>query len=170
MVFLDGDRLTGRVYHASHESHSNGWAPALARDRRRDGRGLRETASTPCYKAAERRQRRQGLDDGRVVRVGGSRTVRKLGMDRDRNPLPARGHPSLLDQVCDVIRRLRFSIRTEQGCVDWIGRFMLFRGSAIPGRWGAEGGTFLTALAVNSNVASSTQNHATTPSCSSIGR
>ena len=47
-------------------------------------------------------------------------------MDRPQNPAPARSQPRLLDQVRDVIRWLRFSIRTEQGYVDWIRRFILY--------------------------------------------
>lgn len=32
----------------------------------------------------------------------------------------------LLDQVCDMLRLKHYSIRTEQACVDWICRFILF--------------------------------------------
>ena len=96
-------------------------------------------------------------------------------MDRPQNPAPARSQPRLLDQVRDVIRRLRFSIRTEKGYVDWIRRFILylikagllpvrfimFRGKQHPEERGAVAGeAFLTALVVNRNVASSTRNHA----------
>jgi Phage integrase, N-terminal SAM-like domain len=97
-------------------------------------------------------------------------------MDRPQNPAPARSQPRLLHQVRHVIRRLRLSIRTEQGYVDWIRRFILYlpkalypcnpgsscsAGSSIPRSGGAVAGeAFLTALAVNSNVASSTRNHA----------
>jgi hypothetical protein len=48
--------------------------------------------------------------------------------------------PRLLDQVRDVVRRLRCSIRTEQGYVDRIRTFILFHGkrhSDERGRWRA---------------------------------
>jgi hypothetical protein len=58
-------------------------------------------------------------------------------MDRPQNPAPARSQPRLLDQVRDVIRRLRFSIRTEQGYVDWIRRFILYliKAGLLPARF-----------------------------------
>ncbi len=34
-------------------------------------------------------------------------------------PAPRRDKPKLLDQVCDVIRRKHYSIRTEQAYIDW---------------------------------------------------
>jgi hypothetical protein len=81
-------------------------------------------------------------------------------MDAPQNPGPVRSQPRLLDQVRDVIRPLRFSIRTEQGYVDWIRRFIMFRGKQHPEERGAVAGeAFLTALAVNSNIASSRRNH-----------
>ncbi len=52
-------------------------------------------------------------------------------MDRPQNPAPARSQPRLLDQVRDIIRRLRFSIRTERGYVDWIRRFILYLPKAL---------------------------------------
>jgi len=55
-------------------------------------------------------------------------------MDRPQNPASARSQPRLLDQVRDVIRRLRFSIRTEQGYVDWIRRLSCSAGSSSPRR------------------------------------
>jgi integrase len=48
-------------------------------------------------------------------------------MDRlEDDAVPVWGEPRLLDQVRDVIRRLHYSIRTEQTYVDWIRRFILF--------------------------------------------
>ena len=70
-------------------------------------------------------------------------------MDRHEDPAPTRSQPRLLDQVRDVIRRLHYSIRTEQTYVDWIRRFILFHGKRHPEDMGVpEGETFLTRLAV----------------------
>ena len=70
-----------------------------------------------------------------IVQGAASPTVRKHGMDGPWDMAPARGQPRLLDQVRDVIRRLHYSIRTEQAYVDWIRRF-LFHGKRRPRRSG----------------------------------
>lgn len=69
--------------------------------------------------------------------MGGDRTVRKHGMDRDHNSLPALGQARLVDQVDDVIRLLRCSARAEQDYVDEDRCFIL-----LHGKWygGGEGG------------------------------
>jgi integron integrase len=67
----------------------------------------------------------------------------------------------LLDRVRDRIRVLHYSIRTEAAYVDWIRRFILFHGKRHPQEMGAlELEAFLTHLAVDRNVAASTQNQA----------
>ena len=67
----------------------------------------------------------------------------------------------LLDQVRGKIRLKHYSIRTEQAYVDWIKRFVLHFGKRHPRDLGAaEVEQFLTYLAVNGNVAASTQNQA----------
>ena len=59
------------------------------------------------------------------------------------------------------IRQKHYSIRTEQAYVDWIRRFILFHGKRHPLEMGEpEVEAFLTHLAVNRNVAASTQNQA----------
>lgn len=69
--------------------------------------------------------------------------------------------PKLLDQVRDVIRLKHYSIRTEQAYLGWIKRYILFHGKRHPKDMGADEVTrFLTHLAVNGNVAASTQNQA----------
>ena len=69
--------------------------------------------------------------------------------------------PRLLDQVSDVLRRKHYSLRTEQSYVDWIKRFILFHGKRHPAEMGqVEVTAFLTYLAVQRNVAASTQNQA----------
>jgi integron integrase len=69
--------------------------------------------------------------------------------------------PKLLDQVRGKIRLKHYSIRTEQAYSDWIKRFILFHNKTHPAEMGAaEVEQFLTHLAVNGNVAASTQNQA----------
>lgn len=67
----------------------------------------------------------------------------------------------LLDQVRNTIRRKNYSLRTEKSYVDWIRRFILFHKKKHPAELtGADIVTFLTHLAVDLNVAPSTQNQA----------
>jgi len=67
----------------------------------------------------------------------------------------------LLDQVRQVIRLKHYSIRTEEAYVMWIRRYILFHNKRHPQEMGAtEIEEFLTHLAVDGNVASSTQNQA----------
>jgi len=69
--------------------------------------------------------------------------------------------PRLLDQVRNMIRSRHYSIRTEDTYVGWIRRFILFHGKRHPRSMGEkEIEEFLTDLAVNKNVAASTQNQA----------
>jgi len=71
------------------------------------------------------------------------------------------GEPRLLDRVHDTIRRKHYSIRTEQAYVDWIKRFILFHDKRLPAKLGAtEVEEFHTHLAVDREVAASTQNQA----------
>jgi len=70
----------------------------------------------------------------------------------------------LLDQVRDAIRLKHYSIRTEQAYVSWIKRYILFHNKRHPKNIGsAEITAFLTHLAVERNVAASTQNPCTEP-------
>jgi len=67
----------------------------------------------------------------------------------------------LLDRVRDVIRLKHYSIRTEQAYTDWIKRYILFHDKRHPTDMGVpEIEAFLTYLAVERNVAASTQNQA----------
>lgn len=69
--------------------------------------------------------------------------------------------PRLLDRVRDRIRFKHYSIRTEQAYVDWIRRFIRFDGNRHPAELGpGDIERFLTSLAVDRNVAASTQNQA----------
>ena len=69
--------------------------------------------------------------------------------------------PKLLDRVAAKLRLLHYSIRTERAYGDWIKRFILFHGKRHPREMGAaEIESVLTHLAVEENVAASTQNQA----------
>jgi integrase len=69
--------------------------------------------------------------------------------------------PRLLHRVRDRIRFKHYSIRTEQAYVFWIRRFVVLHGRRHPSDMGAaEVVTFLTHLAVDENVAASSQNQA----------
>jgi site-specific recombinase XerD len=67
----------------------------------------------------------------------------------------------LLDQVHHLIRLKHYSIRTEQAYTHWIKRFILFHNKRHPIHMAEpEVTNFLSHLAVNLNVAASTQNQA----------
>jgi integron integrase len=69
--------------------------------------------------------------------------------------------PRLLDRVRWHLRGKHYSIRTEQSYVDWIRRFILFHRKRHPKEMGEkEISEFLSHLAVEKNVAASTQNQA----------
>ncbi|TAM45671.1 MAG: integron integrase [Gammaproteobacteria bacterium] len=69
--------------------------------------------------------------------------------------------PRLLDQVRDAIRVRHYSLRTEVTYLQWIKRFILFHNKRHPRDMGEKEITaFLAYLAVNKNVAASTQNQA----------
>jgi integron integrase len=67
----------------------------------------------------------------------------------------------LLDQLRDVLQTQHYSIRTEKAYVDWARRYILFHDKRHPKDMGApEIEAFLTHLALERNVAASTQNQA----------
>lgn len=67
----------------------------------------------------------------------------------------------LLDQVRDVIRLKHYAYRTEETYVQWIRRYILFHHKRHPKEMGiVEAEAFLTHLAVEGQVAASTQNQA----------
>ncbi len=72
-----------------------------------------------------------------------------------------RREKKLLDRVRDAIRTKHYPIRTEEAYVNWIKRFILFHDKRHPQEMeAAEIEEFLTHLAVDKNVAASTQNQA----------
>lgn len=69
--------------------------------------------------------------------------------------------PRLLDQLRDRIRLKHYSLRTEQAYLQWVKRYILFHGKRHPADLGKEEiESFLTSLAVDRNVAASTQTQA----------
>ena len=69
--------------------------------------------------------------------------------------------PKLLDQVRNAIRVRHYSIRTEHTYIQWIRDFILYQDRRHPRDMGvAEINAWLTHLAVDRNVAASTQNQA----------
>jgi integrase len=79
---------------------------------------------------------------------------------RETGPIDA-AKPRLLDRVREAIRTRHYSRRTEKAYVHWIKRYIFFHGKRHPAEMGAaEVTAFLTFLAVEGKVASSTQNQA----------
>ena len=69
--------------------------------------------------------------------------------------------PRLLDQFRNVLRCKHYSLRTEQAYVDWIKRYIYFHDKQHPADMNESHiAAFLTYLAVQRKVASSTQNQA----------
>jgi integron integrase len=69
--------------------------------------------------------------------------------------------PRLLERVRWHLRVKHYSLRTEQSYIDWIRRFILFHKKRHPDGMGENDiAAFLTHLAVDLNVAASTQNQA----------
>src|SRR6266545_6080100 len=74
---------------------------------------------------------------------------------------PTPDPPRLLDRVRDAVRARHYSRRTEKAYVAWIRRYILFHGKRHPSEMGAPELTrYLSSLAVEGNVAASTQNQA----------
>src|SRR5687768_6253804 len=69
--------------------------------------------------------------------------------------------PTLFGVVREKMRLRHYSLRTEKSYIDWMRRFIRFCGGRHPRQMGpSEITTFLTHLAVDLKVASSTQNQA----------
>ena len=70
----------------------------------------------------------------------------------------------LLDEVRTVMRKLHYSIHTERSYCDWVRRFVVFHKfqsrDALLAAGVVEIEAFLTSLALEGNVAASTQNQA----------
>lgn len=69
--------------------------------------------------------------------------------------------PRLLEQVRNIIRCKHYSIRTEHSYLDWIKRYIYFHHKQHPEQLDERHiSAFLSHLAVNRKVSSSTQNQA----------
>jgi len=67
----------------------------------------------------------------------------------------------LLERAREILRVQHYSIRTEDAYLGWMKRYILFHGKCHPEEMGmAEIEAFLTHLAVDGDVAASTQNQA----------
>ena len=72
---------------------------------------------------------------------------------------PATKPRKLLDQVRNALRTKHYAYRTEESYIQWIRRFIWFYNKRHPKEMAeAEVEAFRTHLAVNDNVAASTQN------------
>ena len=161
LVLQDGGRLTGKC----SIRRIKDLAPASSRSCPGIGCGTvgveAGRVGAVLYRGGGVGEAGKALKTKGIVQGGARPTVRKHGMDRHEDPAPTRSQPRLLDQVRGVIRRLHYSIRTEQAYVDWIRRFILFHRKRHPKEMGApEVEAFLTDLAVQGKVAASTQNQA----------
>ncbi len=80
---------------------------------------------------------------------------------RDNSPPSIPPKPKLLDQVRQAIRTRHYSYMTEKAYVGWTKRFIFFHNKRHPAEMGeTEIARFLSSLATNSHVSSSTQNQA----------
>ena len=69
--------------------------------------------------------------------------------------------PKLLDQMREIMRRRRYSLRTEEAYIRWVKEFIIFNGKRHPRELREEEIThFLSHLAIDRKVAASTQNQA----------
>ncbi len=85
--------------------------------------------------------------------------------------LPDPRRPGLFEKMRETLRLAHYSRRTEEAYVGWIRRLIRFHGGRHPRTLGAEEiKAFLTFLAVERNVAASTQTRRWPRSCSSTGR
>jgi len=76
-------------------------------------------------------------------------------------PPPPVPRPRLLDRVRAAVRTRHYSRRTEKAYIAWTRRYILFHGKRHPLEMGGpEVAKFLTSLAVEGQVAASTQNQA----------
>jgi len=74
---------------------------------------------------------------------------------------PVLGEPKLLDRARDELRKRHYSPRTEEAYLSWITRYIRFHRMRHPAEMArSEVEAFLSSLAVDRNVAASTQNQA----------
>ena len=97
---------------------------------------------------------------GAINRIEYACAAAAVGALRERDSSASRA-PRLFDRTREAARIRHFSRRTESAYLAWIRRFIFFHGKGHPAQMGAPKVTqFLTSLAVQGNVAASTQNQA----------
>jgi integron integrase len=129
------------------------------------GRGEPVGTCSRIFPATPLRRSRAGVIlqtviPGVTARVEYACTATAVLVLRERD-LPVARAPRLFDRVREAARVRHFSRRTESAYLAWIRRFIFFHGKRHPAELGAPEVTqFLTSLAVQDNVAASTQNQA----------
>jgi site-specific recombinase XerD len=87
--------------------------------------------------------------------------IKEANGRRSDRSLAVRVKPKLLDQLREGLRSRHYSRRTEQTYCLWVKRFIFFHNVRHPAEMGQpEINTFLTHLAVQEKVSTSTQNQA----------
>jgi len=90
-----------------------------------------------------------------------SEKITKSPKNTQKSQLDEPKPKKLLDQVSEALRTKHYAYRTEQTYVDWIKRYIIFHKKRHPKDMGAnEIREFITYLATERNVATSTQNQA----------
>ena len=95
-------------------------------------------------------------------RGGARQAVNRFGADlASRAHVPAPGSPNLLDMTRAALRRVHYSIRTENSYVAWVRRFVVFQGMRWPHDMGLlEVEQFLNHLAMDKRICAGSQNQA----------
>jgi len=84
-----------------------------------------------------------------------------LNLKNGMPSVPTAQKPKLLDQVRRAIRTRHYSPKTEEAYLGWIKRFIFFHNKRHPAEMAeAEIALFLSRIATESSVSSSTQNQA----------
>src|SRR3954452_17074812 len=78
-------------------------------------------------------------------------------MRKSESASQQRDPAKLLDRIRGRLRAKHYSIRTEEAYIDWVRRYVLFHKVAPRDLNGSDVDAFLTQLAVDRNVAASTQ-------------
>lgn len=90
-----------------------------------------------------------------------AQTVYEVADSTNAVPTPLSSESALIGRLRDEVRKRHYSTRTEDSYSDWVTRYLHFHGSRDPSEMGKEEvERFLSHLAVERNVASSTQNQA----------
>ena len=124
--------------------------------------GGRVKANSYCQSMLWPMGRGRGIPEAPSIRIACGGVMDGPVQNRGVAPEPGGAHKvRLLDEVRRRLRARHYSLRTEQAYVAWIRQFILVNGRRHPRTLGgAEVEAFLSSLAVERNVAASTQNQA----------